>query len=299
MARTIIEGTEVVAIDASPPADPAATSWGAIVAGAVAATALSLVLMLLGSGLGLTVVSPWSFAGASATTFAVSTAIWLIVTQWVSAGLGGYVAGRLRSRWTSVTADEVFFRDTAHGFVAWALSILIVASVLGSAAAVTGTALRAAAVGGTTATAYRVEADRPMGPDRTAMDEMAYLVDRLLRVPAPPGIGAPTTAAEARAETQRILATGLDGQIADGDRTYLVTLVANRAGISADEAQLRVAATIAHMEAAKLEAQKTAESARKVAATTAIVGALALLIGAFIAGVAAAIGGRLRDDPTR
>ena len=78
---------------------PSAVSWGPIVAGAFAASTLTLILMLLGSGLGLTMVSPWSNEGASVTTFAVSTAIWLIVVQWLSSGAGGDPSGRLRTKW--------------------------------------------------------------------------------------------------------------------------------------------------------------------------------------------------------
>ena len=110
-----------------------AVSWGAIIAGAFAAATLTFILMLLGSGLGLTMVSPWSNESASVTTFAVSTAIWLVIVQWLSSGLGGYLTGRLRTKWVGIHTDETFFRDTAHGFMAWALATLLVVFVLGSA----------------------------------------------------------------------------------------------------------------------------------------------------------------------
>ena len=119
---------EITSPDASP---DSAVSWAAIIAGAVGAAALSLILLLLGSGLGLSMASPWS--GPSATTFAVSTAIWLIVVQWLASGVGGYIAGRLRTKWNGIHTDEVAFRDTAHGFLAWALATLLVAGLLGSA----------------------------------------------------------------------------------------------------------------------------------------------------------------------
>src|SRR6185503_11977701 len=89
-----------------------AVSWGPIIGGALTAAAATLLLMFLGSGLGLTMVSPWSSQGVSLTTFAVSTAVWLVVVQWISAGLGGYLAGRLRTKWVGVHTDEVYFRDT-------------------------------------------------------------------------------------------------------------------------------------------------------------------------------------------
>ncbi|MER9433307.1 hypothetical protein NKI67_33615, partial [Mesorhizobium sp. M0408] len=125
----------VTAVDVSAPTESASTavSWGPIVAGAFAASTLTFILMLLGSGLGLSMVSPWSGSGASVTTFAVSTAVWLIVVQWLSSALGGYLAGRLRTKWVGIHTDEVFFRDTAHGFLAWALATLLVAGVLGTA----------------------------------------------------------------------------------------------------------------------------------------------------------------------
>src|SRR3569832_1471622 len=110
-----------------------AISWGPIIAGAFAASSLSFILMLLGSGLGLSMVSPWSGSRASVTTFAVSPAVWLVVVQWLSSGVGGYLAGRLRTNWVDIHTDEVFFRDTAHGLLAWALATLLVVGVLGSA----------------------------------------------------------------------------------------------------------------------------------------------------------------------
>ena len=95
-----------------------AVSWAAIVAGGLTAVTATLVLLMVGVGLGFSSVSPWAGQGASATTLAVGTVIWLIVVQWLSAGVGGYVAGRLRTTWTGVHRDEVFFRDTVHGLLA-------------------------------------------------------------------------------------------------------------------------------------------------------------------------------------
>src|SRR5579871_2569290 len=108
-------------------------TWSAIIAGGVAAAATALILLVLGAGLGLTAVSPWANSGASATTIGVGAVIWLVVTQWVSAGLGGYLTGRLRTKWVKVHTHEVFFRDTAHGFLAWALATLVSAAFLTSA----------------------------------------------------------------------------------------------------------------------------------------------------------------------
>ncbi len=100
------------------PAAASAVSWGAIVAGAAAAAALSLILLMLGVGLGLSAVSPWARDGVSATTFGVSTIVWLTLTQLLASAMGGYLAGRLRTKWAAAHSDEVYFRDTAHGFLA-------------------------------------------------------------------------------------------------------------------------------------------------------------------------------------
>ena len=105
-------------------------AWSAVFAGGVTAAAISVILLVFGTGLGLATVSPWPGAGVSATTFTVIAAIWLIIVQWVSSFFGGYMAGRLRTKWVAVHNDEVFFRDTAHGFLAWALGTLIVVGVL-------------------------------------------------------------------------------------------------------------------------------------------------------------------------
>src|SRR5437764_15203259 len=111
-----------------------AVSWPAIIAGAIAILAVGLILLALGSGLGLSSVSPWPNSGPSATTFGVYAAVWLVVVQWASAALGGYLTGRLRTKWVGVHTDEVYFRDTAHGFLAWAAASVIGAVLLASPA---------------------------------------------------------------------------------------------------------------------------------------------------------------------
>ena len=115
------------------PASPSAVSWGAIFAGAAAAAALSLILLLLGTGLGLSSVSPWANEGVGATTLGVSTILWLTFTQLAASAMGGYLAGRLRTKWLAVHTDEVYFRDTAHGFLAWAVATVGTAALLTSA----------------------------------------------------------------------------------------------------------------------------------------------------------------------
>src|SRR4249920_583555 len=113
--------------------DNGAVSWGAVIAGAVGAAALSLVLFLLRTGLGLAVVSPWASERISGTAASVSAIVWVTVVQLLASVLGGYLAGRLRTRWVTVHTNEVFFRDTAHGFLAWAVATLLMATLLSSA----------------------------------------------------------------------------------------------------------------------------------------------------------------------
>ena len=108
-------------------------SWAAIFAGATAAAALSLILLFLGVGLGLSSVSPWAQDGISVATFGVTTIVWITITQLFASGMGGYLAGRLSTKWVSIHTDEVFFRDTANGFLAWAVASLATAMMLSSA----------------------------------------------------------------------------------------------------------------------------------------------------------------------
>src|SRR5450631_1717116 len=144
-----------------------AASWGAIVAGAFVAVSASLILLSLGAGFEFAAISPWAGHGISATTFTVTSAIWFIVTQWISAALGGYIAGRLRTRWLGTHVHEVFFRDTAHGLITWAVATVLVVAVV-SAYTMSG-------VGA----AGRAAADVAAAATNTAVS--AYSVDKLYR----------------------------------------------------------------------------------------------------------------------
>jgi len=267
-----------------------AVSWPAVIAGAVAAASTSLILIGLGSGLGLASISPWSNAGISITTFSVVTAIWLIVVQWVSSGVGGYLTGRLRTKWVGTHTHEVFFRDTAHGFLAWAVATLIVVLLVAGAtsAAISGGA-RA------TATVASGAAQGAAGSAQSALSQArAYDVDTLFRPAQPDADAAPGNAA---AEATRILATGItNGEVSAADRTYLAQLVAARTGLPQADAQTRVDSVIAQEKAAETKARQAADTARKAASAFSIFTALSMLIGAFIASVAASLGGRLRDE---
>ena len=275
-----------------------AVSWGPIIAGAFAAATLTVILMLVGSGFGLTMVSPWSGASASATTFVVSAAVWLVVVQWLSAGLGGYLTGRLRTKWVGVHDNEVYFRDTAHGFLAWALATLLVAGVLGSAlSAAIGAGVQAASnvASGAAAGASTAAATAAGG---TTGNDLGYFVDTLFR-PTDPGTvaSAGQNDAGAAAQATRILvASAARGEVSADDKAYLVKLVASRTGISQDDAAKRVDTLITGLDDAKNKAKAAAESARKASATFAMVGALSMVVGAFIASVAGALGGRQRDE---
>jgi hypothetical protein len=121
-------------------------SWPAVIGGAFVTAAFSLILLSLGTGLGLASVSPWANTGASASTIGAAAIVWLIMMQLVASALGGYLAGRLRTKWASIHTDEVFFRDTAHGFLSWAVAVVMTAGFLASAAAsMAGGALQAGA----------------------------------------------------------------------------------------------------------------------------------------------------------
>ncbi|MBZ9814404.1 hypothetical protein [Mesorhizobium sp. CA7] len=277
-----------------------AVNWGPIVAGAFAAATLTLVLMLVGSGLGLTMMSPWG--GASLTTFAVSTAVWLVIVQWLSSALGGYVAGRLRTKWVNVHTDEVYFRDTAHGFLAWALATLLVATVLGTAiSGIVGTGAQAT-TGLLSGAAAGAASQASSAQSPSANDLAGYFVDALFRpadnaAAATPPAGTPQNNADAAGQATRILAiSAANGEMSANDKAYLARLVASRTGLPQADAQKRVDDVLASVEDAKNKAKAAADKARKASATTALVGALSLVIGAFIAAVAGVLGGRQRDE---
>jgi hypothetical protein len=284
---TVPAGTTIESSDS-------AVSWGAIIAGGVAAAAITVVLSLLGSGIGLSMASPFSSQGASLTTFAVTAAIWLIVVQWASAAFGGYIAGRLRTKWTGVNRDEVFFRDTAHGVLAWALATLIVAGALGSAVSSTvGAGVQATA----TVTAGATAAGAAAASSDAGSNATSYFVDNLLR-PATVGAAPAGTATDDTAgQVSRILInSATSGEVSASDRTYLDQLVASRTGLSEADAKARVGAVLKSVDDAKVAATEAAETARKTSASVALFGALSLLIGGFVAAVGAALGGRQRDE---
>lgn len=278
-----------------------ASAWGAIIAGAVVAVSISLVLLILGTGLGFASVSPWPERGISATGFSVAGTIWLIVTQWLSAGVGGYLAGRLRKRWLATHTHEVFFRDTAHGLVTWSVATLVVGTVIVSSASaiIRGGAHAAGGIAGAGAQGAMMNGMPHVGSESDGGGATGvYDLDKLFRSAAPTNqdMGA-SRGGDGKMEAFHIaVSAASNGSVSAEDKTYLSNLVAAKTGATPEDARMRVDAFIQSVQDASTKAKAAADEARKSAATAALYAALALLIGAFIACVAAVIGGRLRDE---
>jgi hypothetical protein len=257
----------------TPEAAVSAVSWGAILAGGVAAAALTLILLALGAGVGFSAVSPWSIHSSAPTAFHIATGLYFIVTAMVASSVGGYLAGRLRSRWVGAHTREVFFRDTAHGFLAWALATLLGVGVLGSTAG--------ALAGGAASAITQV------GGHSTGL--LDGYVDSLVRAD-PASSTSNVDLSAARDEAGRIFAAAFQngGDFEGLDRAYLAQLVSDRTGISPVEAEQRVSATIER-------AKSAVDTARKAAAQLSLWLCASLLVGAFAASLAAIEGGGLRD----
>lgn len=301
MNNTTTEATVLLATSENASrAGTSGVSWGAVLGGAVAAAALSLILLMLGTGLGLSSISPWSY---NTTVIGISTIAWLAFTQLAASGIGGYIAGRLRTRWTNVHDHEVYFRDTAHGMLAWAVASLLTVgllasaatSILGSAADAAGTAVNATAT---------VAGNAKVNP-------VDYFTDMLLRADqATTTTTATSTDGTAsntgnnnsvRMEVGRILSTDIaNGSLSPADRDYLAKLVAKRTDMTQVDATKRVDAVFDQLNRSVTEAKNSAklaaDQARKAAANSALWMFVALLLGAFVASLAATLGGRQRDQ---
>jgi len=268
----------VDAIVAAAPAR-AAASWSAIFAGAFVAVSASLIIFAVGSGIGFASWSAWSGIGATAKSLTINAAIWLIVSQWLSAALGGYIAGRLRARWVGTHSHEVFFRDTAHGLITWSVATVFVAAIFSAA-------LWSAASAGLQAGSNLTGAMAPKA-------EETYYADVLFR---PAADAPPSPQPVPRGELHNIVANAAGtGQFPDSDRAYLAGLVVQRTGVPPADAQKRVDLFIASLQDEENKARAAAEAARKDGELASLYVALSLLVGAFIASVSAALGGRLRD----
>jgi hypothetical protein len=229
-------------------------SWPAIIAGAFATASLALILLSLGSGLGLSSISVWSNEGITASALGIGTILWLIFAEIASSAMGGYLAGRLRIKWPSTHTDEVYFRDTAHGFLAWSVALVVTAAFLGSAA----TSLVGSSLSSAQSKNGMAQSD---GPN-------AYFVDSLFR-------GAPAKVeAGKHTEASVIFTNALKlGALPVNDKGYLDQMVSSDTGMSQTEADQRVTQTFA-------AAQQATETTRKAIAHTLLWAFISLLIGA-------------------
>jgi hypothetical protein len=252
-------------------------AWGAVLGGAFVTAALSLLLLALGAGFELSAISPWSNVGASASTAGTGAVVWLIVTQLIACAMGGYLTGRLRTKWHVIHRDEVHFRDTANGFLAWAVAVVVTVAFLASAAT--------AMVGGTV-TAHEASREATAANGAEQSGDVAYFVDRLFESDHP---GALDNDIAVRAQVGRLFSRILrrpDDSATDS--SYLGLLVAAKTGLNPADAGKRVSETIG-------EAQRTEDTLRKATARLLLSIFFALLIGAFCSSYAATIGGKQRD----
>jgi hypothetical protein len=269
--RTDLSPVEVAGRSTHNEAAASAVSWAAVAGGAFVTAALSLSLLALGAGAGLSSLSPWSASGASPATVGVGALLWLAFVELISCAVGGYVAGRLRTKWVNVHSDDVYFRDTAHGFLVWAVSLVITAAFLTSAAsAMVGSEPR-------TPSATRGES--------AVVDSNRYFVDSLFR-----GDKVVTVSDETlRSEIGLIFAHSLvRRELTPDDKSYVAGAVSERTGLSRPAADQRVDQVFA-------SEQQAADATRKAVAHSLYWLFVALLLGAFFASFAATIGGKQRD----
>ncbi|MCP3726359.1 hypothetical protein M3I53_25060 [Paraburkholderia sp. CNPSo 3272] len=316
-------GSDVAAARAAEPPygrPRSAVSWSAVVAGAVGMAAFALILLMLGTGLGLSSLSPWPGSGAQAKTFGVAAVIWICVTQVMSAGLGGYLAGRLRRHWPGIGTDETHFRDTVHGFLAWALATLL--SALLFAAAMSGLAREGVSAGTQNAAhaASGVAAlNRGNAPAAYRTWPMGYLIDGMLR----PVTGATASAAgstsgassspntlpaeqvfetaQQKQEIARIFLNSLPagGALSAEDTEYVARIVAEKTGLAPADARARVTTTWSRLQekvnAEERAARAAVEAVRRATVRVTLWLFISLLMGAFSASLMATIGGRMRE----
>lgn len=264
---------ETVVVEPSGSQESSGISWASVLAGAAVSLAMTLVMLSLGAGLGLSMVSPWAGSGVTATTFKISTGLYLIVIAMISSSLGGYIAGRLRYGWAGARPDEIYFRDTAHGFVSWAVASVVGALLLGSAVSgLVSSTVSGAAQGAAVAASQA-------GP-------MDGYIDRLVRSANPAG----PEGADARPELGRLLSSSFrnGGSISQADQQYVARVVAAKTGLPQAEAEQRTNEVLT-------QAKADLDAARKTAAQLAFWLTASLLLGAFCASLAATEGGGLRD----
>ena len=278
---------DTVIVEAETPA-VSAVSWPAIIAGGFVAAAFTLLLLALGAGIGFSVISPWSGAPDITTTKAALVGgIYMAVTAVMASALGGYIAGRLRMRWTRAPLDEVYFRDTAHGVLAWAFATVMGAALLASAATIVGSG---AAANPGPANANSANDITAPYLDRLFRPDYAALTGGTGQAAAGVFAGGRDLAAD-RDAARRILLSLRDhgrSELAGEDRQYLTQMVAARTGLPPAEAQRRVAAVETDVRAAL-------DQARRIAMQLSFWLVAAMFLGAFAAGLAATEGGAARD----
>jgi hypothetical protein len=251
-------------------AAPVYISWGAVIAGAIAASALTFVLITFGAAIGLAIASPSATWRDTSVALALLSGLWLLLTAVASFALGGYLAGRLRATWDTTAADEVEFRDGIHGVLVWGLAILIGASL---------------ALGAARAAAPQAAGNALAPSAATAEPLLAFELDRLFRADRPND----TVDPDIRAQAARIITTSFGhADMAADDRAYLVRMVMTRTGLAQPDAERRVAEVIA-------QARRAIRRARANAVILAFMTAASLLAGAAVAWYAAGFGGRHRD----
>ena len=299
MSDTAIVGENVEIIQTSGPRT--AFTWSVVFAGALAAWAVSFIFISLGTGIGLSITSPYS--GPSAGTMGIAGAIWLIFAETLAFATGGYLAARLRVR-DHIPGPETKFRDAAHGFMAWVVGAAAMAIALFAAGTFTAkTAADTAGVATGAAASLTANADTDSGAS-----PINYYVDRIFRCTpssattansqpnATTGAGPSQSSLSnaQRAEATRIMLNGIrNGNISDADRDYLAQLVSARTGLPQDEAARRVT-DVQNQAAAAVK--QTADTARKAGAYLSFWSFMALLFGAVAATLAGILGGELRDD---
>lgn len=259
--------------------------WPAILAGALAAAAISLVMLTFGSAIGLSLTNPFGREGVSLFWIAIAMALWVVWVQVSAFMIGGYLAGRMRRRNLDATEHESDVRDGFHGLLVWAAAV-----VIGALLALGGLGGFVRGAGSAIATAAGPALEQAV-PD----DPFASAVDVLFRGSDP----AAADPAAARAEAGRIIVAGITGEgIAEDDRAYLVQLVAARTELAPQEAQARIDDVIARAEAVQADIAEAAEQASRVAILVAFITAAALAVGAAGAWFAATMGGNHRDNQT-
>ena len=273
--------------------DSGYVDWGAILAGAALAAALSLVLLSFGSAIGLGITSPLPGEGVSFFWFAIAAGLWLLWVQVSSFMAGGYLAGRLRRRVGGATEDEVDMRDGSHGLMVWAIGTLVGAVMLTSG--VMGAARTTVEAAGATAGAVASAASTAAEEGSDAFT--SYLTDTLFRGGDQPANS--QAAQRTREEVGRIIAQSVaNGELAEEDRTYIVEVVAAQTGVEPAEVEARVANAEQQIVAMRDEALEAADQARQIGVLAAFLIAASLLVSAAGAYFAAGVGGRHRDEGT-